>query len=112
VLLLHPSGLTYSITKAGKIENVRVLKDGDYAPLNLDEQYRVALPQYLAQEGIAGFPLSQEKAIEYIQTDRTDKEIIMAAFLESETSVVVDETPRISIDPAADLLYNDPEIVY
>ena len=111
VLLLHPSGLIYSIGENNSIEGVMVLEDDQYVPLDLKKQYKIALPQYLAKEGIPGFPLTLKKAKRFEETKHTDKELVIMAFTK-EGTIIIDETPRIIIDPNSELLYNDPDITY
>lgn len=98
VLLLHPSGFNYSITKDGKIKTA----------LDPTRQYSVAISKFMAEGGIKGLTFKTEKKKE---SSLTDKELLIKTFGQSRV-VVVDEKPRINIDPESDRLYNNPDITY
>ncbi|MFN8529364.1 MAG: 5'-nucleotidase C-terminal domain-containing protein [Anaerolineae bacterium] len=104
-LMFHPSGFSWAVDAAGQVTVNLPPADG----------YRVCVPRYLLEGFGDAFPLTLPARNGDLTITSTGKSIrdLLAAEIRARGTVSDDgDTTRITIDPAAPLLYNDPTIAY
>jgi 2',3'-cyclic-nucleotide 2'-phosphodiesterase (5'-nucleotidase family) len=101
-LLLHCSGLEYAVDAQGNLGEMYC----DGQRVGDVQEYVLSVPDFMMSGLGESFPLS---SVQYEQAGMSIRDALRMAFGQR---LVVDDRQRITIDPQAPVMYNNPVIVY